>query len=395
MAVISNMGNVGLNKEKCENHSFSRIHHSSAGLIRLFLLIVLFAETIMAQNPLPWKGSMDKQGAATVVINPKTPIDKREFLSLTEEWAIGGAKAGPDAMFSSIRNFIVDEAGNVYVLDSKESLIRVFSSSGRFLRQIGKKGDGPGELASPLRLSIHRTSRELVVSQNSRRITFFDLEGKYIRSLNTGAHYIPQCEVDSEGHIIGLEADFVSREASFALIKFDRALNPLAVLIKKPIPESVFKGDPYAPAPYWVVDTHDNIFFGFPDRYEISIFDKSGGIQRIIQKEFDPVEVKKTETPAGQPMRDSGLEDSASKYHSAYESFFIDSRGYLFVRTWIPGPRKNEFIYDIFDHEGRYLARQPLAGRLWLGRTSNFYAVDEDDEGFPVLKKYAVIRRIQ
>jgi len=129
-------------------------------------------------------------------------------------------------MFSSIRNFIVDEAGNVYVLDSKESLIRVFASSGRFLRQIGKKGDGPGELASPLRLSIHRTSRELAVSQNSRRITFFDLEGKYIRSLNTGVHYIPQCEVDSEGHIIGLESRFRIARSVVCLDKIRPGFEP-------------------------------------------------------------------------------------------------------------------------------------------------------------------------
>jgi len=68
----------------------------------------------------------------------------------------------------------------------------------------------------------------------------------------------------------------------------------------------------------------------------------------------------------------------------------------VFVRQNVDsGAQKERIHYDIFDHEGRYLARQPLAGRLWLGRMSDFYAVDEDDEGFPVLKKYAVIRRIQ
>jgi hypothetical protein len=347
------------------------------------IALALSFSRVWAEQAPQWKGMITKEGELTIVSNPKKPMTKQDFLSLKEEWVLGGAQAKPEAAFSYVRHLAVDEAGSVYVLDSKESVIRVFDASGHFLKRIGRKGDGPGEFASPLRLSIDRTSKELVVSQNSRRISFFDLEGRYLRTLNTGVHWIPQGEVDSAGHIIGLEADFGSQEAWFALKKFDQALNLLAVLIKKPVPDAVIKGDPFAPVPCWALDEQDNVFFGFPDKYEIIVFDKSNKIQRIIRKEYDPVEIK------------SESKGTLSKLRPAFQSFFVDSLEYLYVRTWIPGPNENEFVYDIFDKEGRYLASQPLAGRLWIARRSYFYSVNEDEEGFHVLKKFSASRNIK
>jgi len=58
------------------------------------------------------------------------------------------------------------------------------------------------------------------------------------------------------------------------------------------------------------------------------------------------------------------------------------------------GAQKERIHYDIFDQEGRYLARQPLAGRLWLGRTSDFYAVAKTMRDFR-LEKVTATRRIQ
>jgi len=347
----------------------------------LFVLMVGRSYSNELQVP-KWKGTITKEAEVTIVSNPKKPMTDHGFLSLKEEWAIGGAKAGPEAAFSSVRHIVVDEEGRVYVLDSKESNIRVFDSSGHFIKLIGRKGDGPGEFASPLCLSIDRTHHELVVSQNSRRVSFFDLEGRYLRTINTGVHYIPQAEVDPAGHIIGLEADFGSQQAWYALEKFDQALNLLAVLIKMPVPEAVFKGDASGPAPYWASDGHDNILFGFPDKYEISIFDESNKIRRINRKEYDPVEIE------------NESKDALSKFHPAYQSFFVDSLGYLYVKTWNPGPHENEFVYNIFDKEGRYLANQSMTGRLWIARNGYFYSVDEDKEEFHVVRKFSASRSI-
>ena len=65
------------------------------------------------------------------------------------------------------------------------------------------------------------------------------------------------------------------------------------------------------------------------------------------------------------------------------------------MKTWIPGPNENEFVYDIFDKEGRYLANRVMTGRLWVARKGYFYSVDEDKEGFHVLKKFSASRSIK
>ena len=47
-------------------------------------------------------------------------------------------------------------------------------------------------------------------------------------------------------------------------------------------------------------------------------------------------------------------------------------------------------IRDVFDPEGRYIARVPLPAKtlLLLWKNSKLYAVEDDEEGYPFIKRY-------
>jgi hypothetical protein len=80
-----------------------------------------------------------------------------------------------------------DSAGNIYVLDSTAHRVLKFDSSGNYLRQIGRKGQGPGEFDyGPF--SIVFLNNFLIIS-DSGRLHVFDGNGEYVRSLRVAKIY--------------------------------------------------------------------------------------------------------------------------------------------------------------------------------------------------------------
>lgn len=65
----------------------------------------------------------------------------------TEIWRVGGDEEGP--VLGAVADVIVDEDQNVYVLDSQLCRVLVFDGDGRYLRDLGGEGDGPGEFRHP------------------------------------------------------------------------------------------------------------------------------------------------------------------------------------------------------------------------------------------------------
>lgn len=75
-------------------------------------------------------------------------------------------------------------SGDFYVLDRKEADIKMFNARGAFVRRIGRRGAGPGELTGPS-LSLDVDAREIRVTDHMlRRDVVFDLNGKHLRTTN-------------------------------------------------------------------------------------------------------------------------------------------------------------------------------------------------------------------
>jgi len=85
--------------------------------------------------------------------------------------------------FSSILSADFDAKENIYVLDYKESCIKVFDKTGKFLFKFLKPGQGPDEALNPLRIRINaKTNHLYVLHQNGHNIKEFDVNGKFVRS---------------------------------------------------------------------------------------------------------------------------------------------------------------------------------------------------------------------
>lgn len=90
----------------------------------------------------------------------------------------------PEATFSSI-DCIVCHGGRYFIFDKYGSnKLLVFDQQGRFVRQIGRPGRGPGEYVRLEDFSI-RNDTIFAMDANGQKILVYGIDGKYVRDVRT------------------------------------------------------------------------------------------------------------------------------------------------------------------------------------------------------------------
>jgi hypothetical protein len=75
-----------------------------------------------------------------------------------------------------------DREGRFFVADPQAHQVRVYDAGGRFLRAIGRDGDGPGEFREPDDLRVGPAGEIVVRDQRGARFSVFSAEGEFLRS---------------------------------------------------------------------------------------------------------------------------------------------------------------------------------------------------------------------
>ncbi len=88
--------------------------------------------------------------------------------------------------FNSPIDMTVDDAGSVYILDSGNKRIQVFGPDGRYVRTIGRKGQGPGEFSDPNSIDIDREGQLYVLDDRQKRMQVFSTSGEMLKSIRVG-----------------------------------------------------------------------------------------------------------------------------------------------------------------------------------------------------------------
>ncbi len=87
--------------------------------------------------------------------------------------SLGRAGTSPGE-FNRPEGICVDSRDRLYVADSCNHRIQVFSDDGRFLRAYGKAGSGPGELSYPYDICVDSAGRQYVCEFGNSRVQIFD-----------------------------------------------------------------------------------------------------------------------------------------------------------------------------------------------------------------------------
>jgi hypothetical protein len=351
----------------------------------------------LASDQAQWKGKIVKEGDVTVVRNPKESIFAAQVLDIEEDYVLGGEAAETRYVLSHPYDMALDAAGNLYVADAGERNIKIFDKGGEYVRTIGRPGQGPGEFQFPIGLRILPGADEIIV-YDLRRISVLSLTGLYLRQ-----HVIQGLSsgfgTDAQGNVFLSIVATRSGETTLKAYSADMSRELAVVLTYQQDQGS----DPFKPRAIWIMDQAGRVVFGDSKTYEISVLDAQGRLLKKISRDCEPVRTTQAEKNdlIGRTRRVLGPEAAKamvfSARHSAFRSFFMDDAGRLFVETWERSADGRQDIYDIFDPEGRFVARTPLNPHPdFLNPLPRFikdgklYTIEPDPKGYEVVKRYTV-----
>ncbi len=363
-------------------------------LYLIFFLLLVFAFSLQAEAQ-----KIKTVNGVQVIINPKKPHPPKGSLSrlrLQEDFTIG-ASDNPDESFSEVNAFTVDDDGHIFVVDFKEAVVRVFDNQGKFKQKFAQKGQGPGELNMPSGILITPENELMIEDTMNRRLAFFSLNGKFLRNVSLADKTsLVNLSFDSKGNMVGRELVLEGSKMFWEVRKYDQDLKPLFTLdeieFKNPLQGkmNIFEFLFFAQ-----INKDDTIYYGRPEEYKIKIYNPQGKLIKIIQKEYDPVKITdkdKEEILKRIPDVGFNFKDRIEfpKYFPAYQYFTLDEEGRLFVRTFEKGKAEGEYFFDVFDSEGKYIARfvHKADPRAW--KNHKLYSIEESEEGYKIIKRYSV-----
>lgn len=124
----------------------------------------------------------------------------------TFHWVTTWGAAAVPGELSAPADIALDAAGNVYVADTGNHRVQVFTSDGAFLRAFGHLGRGQGEFYNPHGIAV-RDDRVYVADTNNSRVQVFTLEGDFVRQVGRWADSDP----DSLPDPVSVDADAAGR----------------------------------------------------------------------------------------------------------------------------------------------------------------------------------------
>jgi len=337
-------------------------------LVLLIAIVFILASSGSSQkNEIKWEGTVENKNGVIIVNNFGGPIYKGTIFNLEEEMSIGKEEGAEEYLFSSINDFDVDEEGNIYIIDGASAQIRIFDSDGKYAKAVGSKGQGPGEFQMPIFVQITPQNELVVFDYLVRKLIYFSLDGKYQRQkMSTWSKYsIQPIKFDSHGNLIGIEVMAPAPVGGKLLRKYDSDLKPILDTFKEEQDiehKNNKEFDIEKPLLCCAVSSKNNIYWGYPEKYEIKIIDQKGNLIRIIQKKHKNLAIsakdkEKYENRYSDIIKMGGKLVFPDKL-PAFKDISIDEQERLFVKTYEHVQGKEDIYYfDVFDPEGKYMAK--------------------------------------
>jgi hypothetical protein len=92
---------------------------------------------------------------------------------------IGVDEGRAEEQFAQVSQVAFDANDNLYVLDAGNHRVSVFGPDGRFVRQIGRRGNGPGEFSMPIGVAISADGRVVVQDAGNGNLSVFGRDGTF------------------------------------------------------------------------------------------------------------------------------------------------------------------------------------------------------------------------
>jgi hypothetical protein len=358
---------------------------------------------------------------------------------LIEEVRITDKELPEGLVFQNPLGIAVDPQGRVYVADAGAEHIKVFGPDGRFIRTIGRKGQGPGEFQGPEFVEVGG-GRIFVWESMNRRTSILDAGGAFItstpsRPFMTGAFGVfIRMRALPDGRLVvhyerGKDASADDRppEGRVQVIELLSAeAKPLRILLEQGVVTCRFVWNasynanvrvpfPYHPTLNMEATPAGDIVAGYNAEYKIDLFHPTGrsagfsrpyspirleekdrqahfgrfrmavfkdGMKTIVPKPPDVI-LKNTEFPERLPP---------------YRGLAADGEGNVWVQVNVESRATN--VFDVFDPKTGFVARITVDGPIDYSFAASLrkrffgqalWQIEQDEEGYSALVKYRLM----
>jgi hypothetical protein len=344
--------------------------------------------------------------ALSVDLFPVSDLFETGKVRFEREFILDDDRMPEGVFFETPSTVSCDPEGDIYVVDSGAKNIKKFDAQGKFLKTIGREGQGPGEFDSPY-YSTFAGNRLIVWDSGSRRLSSFTPDGDFVDSVNIAYNegWVRGLRGLSSGEVVVEMEKSYRREPDkpqecridlySTELKFIRTIYKRELWRKKYIRTKEYGTTtlyfPYSADVRWDVLPDGRIVIGYSSKYELEIFDRSGNNISSISHTYDPVDVTEKDRREyfdsvefyrmGERLKDPPeyitKYTEFPKHKPVYKNLLTDSEGNI----WVVLNRKNQDedgkIFDVFDRTGKFVSRVFLEGDTAFPDNRNAYVVNK------------------
>ena len=351
---------------------------------------------------------------------------KGSVLELKEELSIGTDDGTEEYWFNDIADIDVDSNGNIYVADYRESRIKIYNAEGKFLKTIGRKGQGPGDFQALWKIFIDRNDYLYASDVTLRKLSVFDPEGQYVATYDFPkiGYSVRDFYVDKDGHFLLIESSLERREKERRTISEINMYSKDLKLIKNIYTCENFSWDmaninnrrisvrkPYPLTLRCSFIRDGKIVFGRNDKYEFYIHSLDKNTTEKFIGKYEPLKVTKKDKNEflefyrqisdNEPhAKDFIQATSFPKVKPPFYDIIADDTGYIVFVTYEQTENEGTGC-DIYDLNGNFIKKVFIRGipqlnsmnvRLDLTfRNGNIYAALYSEEGYPKAVRYRLL----
>jgi hypothetical protein len=385
-----------------------------------------------------WEGDSlpSNDSATTIVFVDAAALSRLAATSLSPALVIGTGRGGETDEFGWIAGIAIDAARRIYVSDPAAHRVRVYNADGSFVRDIGRRGSGPGEFSALHGELEGRGVNGIAISGDTLfalndRLVAFDTAGTFLyssppdrpyntagsltatingivvdRRLPRGGNY------DALVHMFTLETpatgtDLMSFSAVERYVDFDNR----GFFYRKPSPL------PFLP---FTVGSDGLVYMATTDSFTISAVNLNGHVDRVFAANLPRVKVSDGDisdlgVSVERLVNDRTTGDVSTglsrmiergprvEYRPAIGALVISEKGTLFVQRtdasahpfrWYDQQTKAEWV--MIDSAGvpraRFLLPNGFRAKVLSG--CDLYGVEELEDGAQTAVRYSLGRSI-
>lgn len=419
---------------------------------RRFTGRVLFLATLVpaacgtrsdAPSGADWAAVVDTAGD-TITVRTLSGSVWTDTAALVTEISIGEADGSDEYIIGEPRSVAVVTDGTILVLDTQVPVLRAYAADGTHLRDLGRRGSGPGEYESPDGMTVLPDDRILVRDPPNGRITVFDVEGTLLDEwpLSGGFNTDRRFYVDTAGNSYAttlLTRGIVPWEWEFGLVRYsprgeivDTVPAPtwdydFAQLTASRDGSSSVRRVPFTAGVTWSFSPLGYMVGGLSTNYRIDLFRRGSPVLRI-EREWTPVPVMGVEAEEQRRRITRGLQrqygswrwngPSVPSTKPPFKELFVSWEGNIWVSLSteaeatmteaearaeeeasgrVPLRFREPPAFDVFAPDGRFLGhvRVPASFRTDpepIVRGDRVWAVTRDELDVASVARFRIVR---